>query len=97
MTGHKSGCFQFIASGLQEAVDYTVIAHYIAERALVPGLLVLDFDMEATVPVQMPSETDLRKFLGNSDDAVDSPTAAQQMIFGKTRVVISTKMQNTWC
>jgi pyruvate/2-oxoacid:ferredoxin oxidoreductase alpha subunit/ferredoxin len=81
-----AGCFQFVASNLQEAIDLTLIAHKVAELALIPGICAMDGrtcgqPQEATIP----SADVLRRFLGEPDTHIDPPTPAQKMIFGKER------------
>lgn len=82
-----SGCFQLVATDLQEAVDLTLIAHKVAERSLIPGICLMEGPSIAWQegPAQIPSAAQLRRFLGDPDDRVLSPTPAQELIFGKDR------------
>lgn len=82
----ETGCFQLLATTLQEVVDFTFIAHKVAELALLPGICVMDGpaayqQQEAEAP---PAEA-LRRFLGQSDDHAACPSPAQEIIFGKSR------------
>ena len=76
------GFFRLYAATAQESVDLAVIAHKVAELALVPGI-VISTDGEGTV--HMPAAERLRSFLGDADDLLPSPTPAQQIVFGKSR------------
>ncbi len=78
-----SGCFQLIANTTQEAVDFALIAHRVAELSLVPGIVFHNFDGEQ--PVKFPDQTTIRQFLGDPDEPIACPTPAQKMLFGDTR------------
>lgn len=78
-----AGCFQLIASDLQEAIDLTFIAHKVAERSLIPGICMLAGEPEETA--ELPSADLLRRFLGDPDAHITCPTPAQEIIFGKDR------------
>jgi len=82
-----AGCFQLFAANLQELIDFTLIAHKIAERALIPGILA--FDGEATGLTQqearVPKADLIRRFLGDPDSHEAGPTPAQNMLFGENR------------
>lgn len=78
-----SGCFQVVATTAQEAVDWTLIAHKVAEQALMPGFVACPHAGTA-LPVLLPNR-DIRDFLGEADDWIPSPTPAQRMVFGKNR------------
>jgi len=80
----QTGCFKLIASSKQEEVFFTLIAHRIAELALIPGVVIADFT-ESTEKVGLPADDLIINYLGNPDDQIDCPTAAQEIIFGKTR------------
>lgn len=82
-----SGAFHLFASNIQEAVDFSIIAHRVSEHVLVPGVVALDQGetAESVDSVRMPEKSFLKNYLGNSSDAIDSPTPAQQLILGKSR------------
>ncbi len=93
-TGHEalhqaadSGCFILFAANVQEAVDFTLIARKVAEAALIPGLVVMDGDRTAlsTQELHLPSPGLIHDFLGASSEQIDSPTPAQEILFGKQR------------
>ena len=83
-----SGCFQLVASNAQEAVDFTLIAHRVAELSLVPGIIEhksggdLDGGEQS---VHFPDQHTIRQFLGDPDEQIACPTPAQKMLFGDTR------------
>ena len=77
------GCFQVVATNMQEAIDWTLMAHKIAELALVPGLVV--FRPEGQETASLLHDSQIREFLGDIDDWIPSPTPAQRILFGKNR------------
>ncbi|MCB0518993.1 MAG: 4Fe-4S binding protein [Lewinellaceae bacterium] len=80
----STGCFQLVASTAQEAVDFALIAHRVAELSLVPGIVQVACgnDQES---VQFPKQQTIRQFLGDPDEQIACPTPAQKMLFGDTR------------
>ncbi len=80
-------CFHLFAKDVQEAVDFSLIARRIAELTLTPGICALDeqFTAHALQTVNMPETKLVRKFLGDAGDEIDTPTAAQKIIFGEKR------------
>ncbi|HEW97179.1 MAG: pyruvate ferredoxin oxidoreductase [Candidatus Parabeggiatoa sp. nov. 3] len=93
-SGHKayhvsadSGFFILHASTVQEAVDFSLIARRVAELTLIPGLVAMDGEQIALAAqeVELPHPEWVRQFLGDPDDEITSPTAAQKMLFGETR------------
>lgn len=79
-----TGCFQMIASNVQEAIDFTLIAHRIAELSLVPGILHLPAGDEK-MSTQFPDQRTIQQLLGDPDELIACPTPAQKMLFGDTR------------
>ncbi|MES9955501.1 MAG: 4Fe-4S binding protein [Sedimenticola sp.] len=82
-----SGCFVLVATNVQEAVDLTLIAHQVAERALVPGIVVMDGEQTAlsAQELRLPSAELVNRYLGAADQRIETPTPAQQMLFGDKR------------
>lgn len=80
-------CFQLVGTNVQEAVDFSLIAHKIAELSMVPCIHLVDGNNLASSlqNVNLPTEEIIRQFLGDPDDHIESPTPAQKMIFGNTR------------
>jgi ferredoxin len=79
------GWIEWIAADPQEAVDLALGLHRLTERALVPGILWLDFDPEKEMEVEFPSVSEVVEFLGTPDDPIYCPTPAQELIFGPRR------------
>jgi pyruvate-ferredoxin/flavodoxin oxidoreductase len=82
-----SGFFQLFAKNVQEALDFTLIAHRIAELSLIPGICLLEsqytgFSLQT---VQLPDAELIRQYLGNPRDKIGSPTPAQKILFGEER------------
>ncbi|GAB6041120.1 4Fe-4S binding protein [Endothiovibrio diazotrophicus] len=93
-TGHEalhlageSGCVVLVAANVQEAVDLTLIAHRIAERALCPVAVAQDNELTALAPqeVSLAAAELVARFLGDADDEIDAPTPSQQLLFGDRR------------
>jgi len=83
----ESGFFMLFAANVQEAVDYTHIARRVAEEALVPGMVIMDNEQTALAPqnTRLLSPTQVNAFLGSAREHIESPTAAQKLLFGETR------------
>ena len=93
-TGHEaihlcadSGAFTLVASTVQEAVDFTLIARRVAEHALVPGVVAMDGEQTARSlqNVRLPSQELAERFIGTPDATIPTPTDAQKMLFGDSR------------
>jgi len=93
-TGHEAvhlcadtGVFTLVASTVQEAVDFTLIARRVAERALVPGVVAMDGEQTARSlqNVRLASQELAECFIGTADESIQTPTEAQKMLFGDTR------------
>ncbi|MFQ5515746.1 MAG: 2-oxoacid:acceptor oxidoreductase family protein [Myxococcota bacterium] len=82
-----TGFFQLFAKDVQEVADLNLIAHRIAELSLNPGICAQDgFLTSHTIETFRRPERELvKEFLGDPSDLIESPTAAQQMVFGETR------------
>lgn len=78
------GYFQLSSSSVQEAVDFSVLAHAIAERSLLPGLHVAQAPASAQM-TDLPDLNILRQFLGRPDDHIPCPSPAQEILFGSQR------------
>lgn len=83
-TAAATGCFQMNASNAQEAIDFTLIAHKVAEISLVPGIVQHVFIDEGE-NFHLPDHRKIRQFLGDPDEHISCPTPAQKMLFGETR------------
>jgi pyruvate-ferredoxin/flavodoxin oxidoreductase len=82
-----SGFFMLFAANVQEAVDFSYIARKVAEETLVPGLVVMDGEQTALAAqdVRLLSPTQVNSFLGAARERIESPTAAQKLLFGDSR------------
>lgn len=83
----ESGAFALVASNVQEAADFTLIARRVAELSLIPGLVVMDAAAIALAPqsVQLPPPRRLQPYLGRAADNIPAPTPAQRILFGEQR------------
>ncbi|HSH74417.1 MAG TPA: hypothetical protein VLA09_01840, partial [Longimicrobiales bacterium] len=82
-----TGFFQLFAKSVQEAGDFALIAHRIAELSLTPGINAQDGFLTSHVleSVLMPEEELIRRYLGDPSDEIECPTPAQRLTFGPTR------------
>ncbi|MFH2204536.1 MAG: 4Fe-4S binding protein [Elusimicrobiota bacterium] len=82
-----AGCFLMHARSAQEAADFSLIAHRIAERALVPGVVIQDAPLttQTTASILRPEDDLVKEYLGSADDLVAAPTGAQKILFGGRR------------
>jgi pyruvate-ferredoxin/flavodoxin oxidoreductase len=82
-----TGFFMLFAANVQEAVDFTYIARRVAETSLVPGMVIMDGEQTALAAqdTRLLSPAQVSAFLGAADETIDSPTAAQKLLFGETR------------
>jgi pyruvate-ferredoxin/flavodoxin oxidoreductase len=96
-TGHEgyhlssdSGCFMLFAENVQQVADFTFIARRVAETALIPGLVVMDADETArsVQDISLLNPTQILEFIGPADGMIDTPTVAQKLLFGDTRVMV---------
>jgi pyruvate-ferredoxin/flavodoxin oxidoreductase len=78
-----SGLFQALASSGQEALDLSLLARWLAERALVPGLVASDAG--CIERLKLPDEELVRAYLGHPDEPIASPTEGQRILFGNQR------------
>jgi pyruvate-ferredoxin/flavodoxin oxidoreductase len=82
-----AGFFMLFALNVQQAVDFTYIARRVAEEALVPGVVIMDGEQTALAPqdVRLLSPAQVSGFLGSARQQIESPTAAQKLLFGESR------------
>ena len=85
-----TGVFTLFAENVQQAADFSFIARRVAEAALVPGLVVMDSDETARsvqdVSILKPSQ--VQQFIGATDENIVTPTPAQKLLFGETRLAL---------
>ena len=82
-----TGFFQLFAKDVEEAGDFTLISHRLAELSLNPGLNAQDgFLTSHLIETARLAEPELiREYLGDPSDIIDTPTPAQRMTFGEKR------------
>ncbi|MEX0331909.1 MAG: 2-oxoacid:acceptor oxidoreductase family protein [Puniceicoccaceae bacterium] len=82
-----TGFFQVMGKNAQEAADLNIISRKIAELSLTPGAVGQDgFLTTHLIETMLVPERELiAEYLGRPDDVIDTPTPAQEMIYGKTR------------
>ncbi|MBW7933563.1 MAG: 2-oxoacid:acceptor oxidoreductase family protein, partial [Gemmatimonadaceae bacterium] len=82
-----TGFFQLFAKDVQESADLNLVAHRIAELSLNPGLIAQDGFLTSHVieSIQLPERELVKDYLGDPADFIESPTPAQQLVFGAKR------------
>jgi pyruvate-ferredoxin/flavodoxin oxidoreductase len=82
-----TGFFMLFAANVQEAVDFTYIARCVAEESLVPGMVIMDGEQTALAPqdVRLLSPAQVNAILGSAREQIESPTEAQELLFGESR------------
>ena len=82
-----TGFFQLFAKNAQSAADLNIITHRIAELALTPGIIAQDGFLTTHLIESMlvPERGLIAEYLGRPEDIIDTPTAAQRIIYGDQR------------
>jgi len=82
-----SGALQMFATNVQEAADFALIAHRIAELSLTPAVCAQDFyhTSQSVQNIRLPEPDLVEAFLGRPSDTIDTPTPAQVVLFGPQR------------
>ena len=82
-----TGFFQVFAKNAQYAADLNIIAHRIAELSLTPGAVAQDGFLTTHLieSLMVPERELIAEFLGRPDDIIDTPTAAQRIVYGDKR------------
>lgn len=82
-----TGFFQLFAKNAQHVADLNVMAHRIAELALTPGVVAQDGFLTTHLieSLLIPERALIKEYLGRPDDIIDTPTAAQKIIYGEKR------------
>ena len=83
----ESGACILFAQNVQQAIDFTLIAHAVAEQALLPVVVAMDGEETAFAmqKVQLPSPQLIQQFVGQSSDHIKLDDPAQKMLFGESR------------
>ncbi|HEY5658452.1 MAG TPA: 2-oxoacid:acceptor oxidoreductase family protein, partial [Myxococcota bacterium] len=82
-----TGFFQLFAKNAQSAADLNIIAHRIAELSLTPGAIAQDGFLTTHLieSMRVPERALIAEYLGRPDDMIDTPTAAQRIVYGEKR------------
>lgn len=82
-----TGFFQVMAKNAQHVADLNIIAHRIAELALTPGIVGQDGFLTTHLieSLMIPERELIAEYLGAPGDVIDTPTAAQKIIYGEKR------------
>jgi pyruvate-ferredoxin/flavodoxin oxidoreductase len=82
-----TGFFQVFARDAQHVADLNIMSHRIAELSLTPGIVGQDGFLTTHLieSLMIPERELIAEYLGSPNDEIDTPTAAQRIIFGDTR------------
>ncbi|MDP2822508.1 MAG: 2-oxoacid:acceptor oxidoreductase family protein [Sulfuritalea sp.] len=82
-----TGFIQVMAKNATEAADLNLIARKTAELSLTPAIVGQDGFLTTHLieSARLPERELVKEFLGKPDDLIDTPTPAQQMLFGPKR------------
>jgi pyruvate-ferredoxin/flavodoxin oxidoreductase len=82
-----TGFIQVMAKNATEAADLNLIARRTAELSLTPAIVGQDGFLTTHLieSAVLPERELVAEFLGKPDDLIDTPTPAQQMLFGPKR------------
>ena len=82
-----TGFIQVMARSATEAADLNLIGRKVAELSLTPAIIGQDGFLTTHLieSAVLPERELVAEFLGKPDDLIDSPTPAQQMLFGPKR------------
>jgi pyruvate-ferredoxin/flavodoxin oxidoreductase len=82
-----TGFIQVMAKNAQEAADLNMIGRKTAELSLTPAIVAQDGFLTTHLiePMLVPERELIAEFLGDADDIIDTPTPAQQMLYGPKR------------
>ncbi len=82
-----TGFIQVMAKNAQEAADLNMIGRKTAELSLTPAIVAQDGFLTTHLiePMLVPERELIAEYLGDGDDIIDTPTPAQQMLYGPKR------------
>lgn len=82
-----TGFFQVMGKSGQEAADLNIISRKIAELSLTPGAVGQDGFLTTHLieTMQIPERELIAEFLGLPHEMIDTPTVAQQILYGEKR------------
>lgn len=79
--------FQLVARTAQQSVDFSLIAQYVSEKSLCPGMVIHGFDPENSEKekVEVLDLEKMQSFLGFPDDEIETPSEIQKKYFRDKR------------
>jgi pyruvate-ferredoxin/flavodoxin oxidoreductase len=82
-----TGFIQVMAKNATEAADLNLIGRKVAELSLTPAIIGQDGFLTTHLieSARLPERELVAEFLGKPDDIIDTPTPAQQMLYGPKR------------
>ncbi|UCF68348.1 MAG: 4Fe-4S binding protein, partial [Acidobacteriota bacterium] len=82
-----TGVLLAAAADLQQALDLALVAHHVAEHALTPAVVLTDRaeTARAVQDVLFPEDEFIREYLRDPAEEIESPTPAQELLFGIKR------------
>ncbi|MGE5384429.1 MAG: 2-oxoacid:acceptor oxidoreductase family protein [Betaproteobacteria bacterium] len=82
-----TGFIQVLGKSAQEAADLNLIARKTAELSLTPAIVGQDGFLTTHLieSVRLPERELVAEFLGKPEDLIDTPTPAQEMLYGPKR------------
>ncbi|MBU0753057.1 MAG: 2-oxoacid:acceptor oxidoreductase family protein [Gammaproteobacteria bacterium] len=82
-----TGFIQVMAKNATEAADLNLIARKVAELSLTPAIIGQDGFLTTHLieSALLPERELVKEYLGKPDDIIDTPTPAQQMLYGPKR------------
>ncbi len=84
------GAFLAMPRNAQEAVDVTLAARWLTERALIPGIVAMDGPETTWAPQDLlvPDPTTFPALVRTPGQEIDASTEAQRMVFGGARRLV---------
>jgi pyruvate-ferredoxin/flavodoxin oxidoreductase len=91
-----TGFFQMFAKNAQNAADFNIIAHRIAELALTPGVVAQDGFLTTHLieSMRVPERELIAEYLGRPDDIIDPPPGAADHV--RPHAVAGSRSCGTW-
>jgi pyruvate-ferredoxin/flavodoxin oxidoreductase len=82
-----TGFFQLFGKSAQEVCDLNIISHKIAELSLTPGVCAQDGFLTTHLieSLVLPERELIEEYLGKPEDIIQTPTPAQQILYGPQR------------
>ena len=82
----QSGAVVFSANTAQEVLDLLLLSYRIAELSLIPAVVCMEESIAGMEEnILFPDKETIINFAWNTDNLISSPSASQQIIFGKSR------------